>query len=111
MWRIAVSKEESRFMARPNTPRSGRGGRRFKSCHSDQLSHSTNGLRGMIWGTKPPAPIHSQRLPGITHDMEVVHHALDQPRCWNSLADWAIPYISLVRRWFPGVPSMHSNRE
>jgi hypothetical protein len=23
-------------MARPNTPRSGRGGRRFKSCHSDQ---------------------------------------------------------------------------
>jgi hypothetical protein len=24
-----------------------------RSCHSDQLSHSTGCLRGMIWGTKP----------------------------------------------------------
>jgi hypothetical protein len=34
-------------------PRSGRGGRRFKSCHSDQLSLRKIHLRGMIWGTKP----------------------------------------------------------
>jgi hypothetical protein len=33
--------------------RSGRGGRRFKSCHSDQLSHISDNLRGLIWGTKP----------------------------------------------------------
>ena len=32
---------------------SGRGGRRFKSCHSDQLSHMANGVRGTIWGTIP----------------------------------------------------------
>src|SRR6516165_8189673 len=26
------------------------GGRRFKSCHSDQLSHTASVVRGMIWG-------------------------------------------------------------
>jgi hypothetical protein len=34
-------------------PRSGRGGRRFKSCHSDQLSQDIQSLRGPICGTKP----------------------------------------------------------
>jgi hypothetical protein len=33
-------------------PRSGRGGRRFKSCHSDQLSRCFGTLRAPIWGTK-----------------------------------------------------------
>ena len=37
----------------PQTGRSGRGGRRFKSCHSDHLSHTTDRLWGTIWGTKP----------------------------------------------------------
>src|SRR5262249_20009937 len=32
--------------------RSGRGGRRFKSCHSDQLSSQHNPSRGTIWGMK-----------------------------------------------------------
>src|SRR5215467_6650235 len=32
--------------------RSGRGGRRFKSCHSDQLSSHEKSSRGTIWGTK-----------------------------------------------------------
>ena len=40
-------------MAGGSRSRSGRGGRRFKSCHSDQLSRSLIGLRGTIWGTKP----------------------------------------------------------
>jgi hypothetical protein len=35
--------------------RSGRGGRRFKSYHSDQLFHDIDGLRGQLWGTKPIA--------------------------------------------------------
>ena len=34
------------------TPRSGRGGRRFKSCHSDQLSRRSDHLRGQLCGTK-----------------------------------------------------------
>src|SRR5262249_11866396 len=33
-------------------PRSGRGGRRFKSCHSDQLSSHEKSSWGTIWGTK-----------------------------------------------------------
>jgi hypothetical protein len=34
-------------------PRSGRGGRRFKSCHSDQLSCRSDRLRGQLCGMKP----------------------------------------------------------
>ena len=34
-------------------PCSGRGGRRFKSCHSDQLSLHQKSSRGTIWGTIP----------------------------------------------------------
>jgi hypothetical protein len=36
-----------------SAPRSGRGGRRFKSCHSDHTSQRGSRLRGLIWGTKP----------------------------------------------------------
>jgi hypothetical protein len=35
-----------------SAPRSGRGGRRFKSCHSDQLSRRSDHLRGQLCGTK-----------------------------------------------------------
>src|ERR1700730_8835237 len=35
-----------------SAPRSGRGGRRFKSCHSDQLSCISDRVRGLIWGMK-----------------------------------------------------------
>ena len=35
-----------------SAPRSGRGGRRFKSCHSDQLSPSSNPLRRQLWRQK-----------------------------------------------------------
>src|SRR6516225_7128138 len=35
-----------------SVPRSGRGGRRFKSCHSDQLFSHEKPSRGTIWGTK-----------------------------------------------------------
>ena len=31
------------FYPNPSLPRSGRGGRRFKSCHSDQLSSHQTG--------------------------------------------------------------------
>jgi hypothetical protein len=40
-------------------PRSGRGGRRFKSCHSDQFSRHSDSLRDQIWGTK----LHAQTRP------------------------------------------------
>ena len=33
------------------TPRSGRGGRRFKSCHSDQYLAEIQELRGTVCGT------------------------------------------------------------
>jgi hypothetical protein len=36
-----------------SAPRSGRGGRRFKSCHSDQLSDALIARAGRICGTKP----------------------------------------------------------
>jgi hypothetical protein len=41
-----------RLSALLSPPRSGRGGRRFKSCHSDQLSSHGKSSRGTIWGTK-----------------------------------------------------------
>src|SRR6516165_432590 len=40
------------FYPDPSLPRSGRGGRRFKSCHSDQLSSHEKSSWGTIWGTK-----------------------------------------------------------
>ena len=42
-------------IAFPQPGRSERGGRMFKSCHSDQLSSQQKSSRGMIWGTKPYA--------------------------------------------------------
>ena len=47
------------------TPRSGRGGRRFKSCHSDQLSHYRNESGGLIWGTKPRPLFGPERESGV----------------------------------------------
>jgi hypothetical protein len=38
-----------------SAPRSGRGGRRFKSCHSDQLSHD-NDAYGASYGERNPIP-------------------------------------------------------
>jgi hypothetical protein len=35
-----------------SAPRSGRGGRRFKSYHSDHLSRRSDCLRGQLCGTK-----------------------------------------------------------
>src|SRR6516164_1709610 len=32
-----------------------------KSCHSDQLSHPINSVRGMLWGTKTKKPVFSFR--------------------------------------------------
>jgi hypothetical protein len=40
------------FARQGSPPRSGRGGRRFKSCHSDQLSSQQKSSRGTIWGMK-----------------------------------------------------------
>src|SRR3974390_1541657 len=34
-----------------------------KSCHSDQLTHPINSVRGMLWGTKPKKLVNlTQRL-------------------------------------------------
>jgi hypothetical protein len=62
--RYKTGHQRYRSVAQPGrAPRSGRGGRRFKSCHSDQshqqlaaLGFSNNQLRGQLWGQKPLAP-------------------------------------------------------
>jgi hypothetical protein len=38
-----------------SAPRSGRGGRRFKSCHSDHVSRHSDRLGGQLCGTKRKA--------------------------------------------------------
>jgi hypothetical protein len=44
--------EQAKWEVAGSAPRSGRGGRRFKSCHSDQLSRRSDHLRGQLCGTK-----------------------------------------------------------
>ena len=42
-----------------------------KSCHSDQLSPTINGLRGMIWGTKPSRRCARGELPSFPPGSEL----------------------------------------
>jgi hypothetical protein len=57
-WRLSWKLLCSLFIGLDSAPRSGRGGRRFKSCHSDQLSSQLKALWGTIWGTKPSRRCH-----------------------------------------------------
>ena len=61
-------------------PRLGRGGRRFKSCHSDQLSHTTDGLRGVISGTKPSRRCVCGRRRNTSHEHRGVAHMRSSSR-------------------------------
>ncbi len=53
----------SRSVAQPGrAPRSGRGGRRFKSCHSDQPSPPSSQARRTSWGMSPHARLVYSRV-------------------------------------------------
>src|SRR5262245_54080198 len=52
---VSTGRDPSRAAVARFSPRSRRGGRRFKSCHSDHLSHRPTGVRGMIWRRNPSA--------------------------------------------------------
>jgi hypothetical protein len=53
--RANARRNVNKFAPWPTAPVFGTRGRRFKSCHSDQLSRSLIGRWGTIWGGRNPA--------------------------------------------------------
>ena len=92
--------DEQRKMSVHSAPRSGRGGRRFKSCHSDQLSRKSAGFRIPVtmMGTVTPQDLDElaalveefSRTPGETDSVrrvqlkEAVTAAFDHVRSLSS---------------------------